>query len=124
MTRRFFLGGAAVALSHRHRLAAYQASTTVKEMEAVLARIRPPHFPDRVFDITKFGASPGRNNDATEAIRKAIEACASAGGGRVVVPRGEFPTGPVHLLSNANLHLDDGATLLFSTDPKRYLPLV
>jgi hypothetical protein len=124
MTRRFLLGGAAVALSARHRLAANEASNIAKEMEAVLTRIRPPQFPDRVFAISQFGASPGGKNDATEAIRKAIAACERSGGGRVVVPRGEFLTGPIRLLSNTNLHLEDGATLLFSRDPKRYLPLV
>jgi hypothetical protein len=41
MTRRFLLGGAAVALSARHRLAANEASNIAKEMEAVLTRIRP-----------------------------------------------------------------------------------
>ena len=42
----------------------------------------------------------------------------------MLVPRGEFLTGAVHLKSNTNLHLDEGATLKFSRDPKQYLPLV
>ena len=82
----------------------------------ILARIKPPQFPHRDFDITKYGAKP--NIDASAAIRQAIEACSAAGGGRVVIPRGEFLTGPIHLKSNVNLYVPDGATLKFSTNPK------
>ena len=89
----------------------------------ILARIKPPVFPDRDFRITKFGAKAGVNNDSTVAISRAINACSKAGGGRVVVPAGEFLTGAVHLKSNVNLHISKGATLKFSTDTKKY-PLV
>jgi unsaturated rhamnogalacturonyl hydrolase len=105
--------------------AAAQPKSVAPEWERVpeiLARIRPPVFPAREFPITDYGAAAGR--DCTEAIQKAIEACAAAGGGRVVVPAGEFLTGPIHLKSNVNLHLDGGATLKFKTDPKAYLPAV
>jgi polygalacturonase len=91
-------------------------------LPGILARIRPPVFPDREFPITDFGAKRGQ--DATGALRAAIEACRRAGGGRVVVPPGEFPTGPIHLESNVNLHVSEGATLLFSRDPADYLPPV
>ncbi len=128
MTRREFLGAAA-ALAVRRRLGAfqagpYQAKDPAREMAAVLARIKAPKFPNRVFDITRYGAKQGSANDSTAAIRKAIETCAAAGGGRVVVPAGEFSTGAIHLKSRVNLHLEEGATLFFSNDPKQYLPLV
>lgn len=93
-------------------------------LPSVLGRIRPPQFPARDFKITDYGAQPGGSFDNTEAIRKAIEACHAAGGGRVVVPAGVFLTGAVHLLSNVNLHLAEGATLKFSPDPSKYLPAV
>jgi polygalacturonase len=92
--------------------------------DAILARIRPPVFPDRDFDITRFGAAGDGKKNCTEAIAKAIAACTQAGGGRVMVPDGVFLTGAIHLRSNVNLHLADGATLLFSGDPKHYIPLV
>jgi polygalacturonase len=91
---------------------------------SILARIRPPVFPARDFPITSFGARAGGDFDNTEAIRKAIEACNRAGGGRVVVPAGVFMTGAVHLKSNVNLHVSAGATLKFFNDPARYLPAV
>jgi polygalacturonase len=121
VTRRVFLGSAAAAV----RLSALQSSGSsdpAKQKEAVLSRIHPPQFPDRVFEITKFGAVAEK--DCTSAIAKAIAACSEAGGGRVLVPRGIFLTGAIHLKSNVNLHLADGAVLRFSTDPKSYLPLV
>ncbi len=88
----------------------------------MLSRIHPPQFPDRVFEIAKYGAVAEK--DCTSAIAKAIAACSEAGGGRVLVPRGTFLTGAIHLKSNVNLHLAEGAVLRFSTDPKSYLPLV
>jgi unsaturated rhamnogalacturonyl hydrolase len=87
-------------------------------LPAVLARIKAPEFPARDFPITDFGAKPGA--DATAAIRAAIVVCHQAGGGRVVVPAGEWGTGAIHLLSNVNLHVSKGATLKFSTEPAAY----
>jgi len=90
----------------------------------ILARIVPPKFSERDFDITRYGAQPGGVVDCTNAIRSAVRACAAAGGGRVVVPAGRFLTGPVHLLSDVNLYVDRGATLAFSQNPAHYLPAV
>ena len=92
------------------------------EYPKILGRIVPPKFPKRDFVIAKYGAKTG--TDATEAITKAIAACSLAGGGRVVVPAGEYITGAIRLKSNVNLHVAKGATIKFSTDPEKYLPLV
>ena len=70
--------------------------------------------------VTNFGARAG--SDCTGAIAEAIDACALTGG-RVVVPDGEFVTGPIRLRSNVELHLSAGATLRFHTDPTTY-PIV
>jgi polygalacturonase len=94
-------------------------------VDAILQRIVPPTFPDRDFDITRFGAKPdAAKPDATLALREAIAACHAAGGGRVVVPQGTFVTGAIRLRSGVNLHLADGATLQFVRDPRAYLPAV
>ncbi|MEI9904546.1 MAG: hypothetical protein WDN06_11630 [Asticcacaulis sp.] len=79
---------------------------------AILARIRPPVFPARDFSPHDFAD-----------INAAIDACTAAGGGRVVVPAGDWPTGPIVLKSRVNLHLEAGATLKFSQNPADY-PLV
>lgn len=75
------------------------------------------------FDITRFGAVAGGKVKCTEAFARAVEACAAAGGGRVVVPAGVFLTGPIRLRSYVNLHVERGATVLFSRDFDDY-PLV
>jgi len=90
----------------------------------ILAHIRPPVFPERDFVLTRYGAVGDGRTDCTDAFRQAIEACHRAGGGRVVVPRGTFLTGPIQLGASVNLHLDGGATVRFKQDPAAYLPVV
>ncbi len=89
-----------------------------------MPEVKAPVFPDRRFDIRDFGATAGEQASSTEAIAKAIGACTAAGGGHVVVPRGVWATGAIRLRSNVDLHLEPGAELRFSTDPKDYLPPV
>src|SRR5215471_1220440 len=93
-------------------------------VSSILDRIQPPKFPDRDFNVVQFGAVANVGTDSTEAISKAIAACHDAGGGRVVIPSGEFLTGPIRLKSRVNLHLAEGSVLKFVTDPRRYLPVV
>lgn len=86
--------------------------------------LQRPVFPDRRFDIRDFGARPGGEIKNTDAFAAAIEACSSAGGGRVVVPAGQWLTGPIHLRSHIELHLEDGAEVIFSDRFEDYLPVV
>ena len=83
-----------------------------------------PTFPDRSFSITQYGAKPGGVTKNTQAINDAITACHQAGGGRVSVPAGVWLTGPIHLQSNVELHLDADAELRFSDRFADYLPVV
>jgi len=124
--RRIFLQGAgALATLPLIRSACAGVDThEAWERAADIARnVKPPVFPDRLFDITKYGAVPDAKTLATAPIAQAIEACSKAGGGRVLVPAGTFLTGAVHLLSNVELHLDEKATLRFDTNPASY-PIV
>lgn len=81
-------------------------------------------FPQKDFSIVRYGAKAGGVKDNTKAIAKAINACHKAGGGRVVIPAGTWLTGPIHLKSNVNLYLSEGAVVSFTDDPKAYLPAV
>lgn len=81
-------------------------------------------YPDQDFNILDFGAVAGGEVDNTKAIASAIAACNQAGGGRVLIPAGTFLTGPVHLKSNVNLHLEENAVLSFTDNPNDYLPAV
>jgi polygalacturonase len=90
----------------------------------ILARIKAPVFSDKKFDITQYGAVADGQTDASPAIAKAIDACNKAGGGVVIVPKGDFLTGPITLKSNVNLHVEKDAVLKFKTETKAYLPAV
>src|SRR5215471_17054429 len=128
-------GGATMVLSQQlseTALAEFVRATAVSRadgpweliMPQILSRIKAPAFPDREFVISKFDAVADGKTDCTEAFSRAIAACNVAGGGRVVVPAGEFLTGAIHLKSNVNLHVTKDATIKFSRDPKHYLPVV
>jgi polygalacturonase len=91
---------------------------------AILGQVRQPTFPRRSFDLTDFGAVGDGATDCTAAFRAAIERCHRSGGGRVLVPPGDFLTGAIHLRGNVNLHVSDGATIRFHPDPAKYLPVV
>ncbi|MFV5692015.1 glycoside hydrolase family 28 protein [Flavobacterium sp. LT1R49] len=104
-------------------------SVTVKEIivEAPfkMPNIKIPDFTNcKKVSIVDFGAVQGNKDKTSLAIAKAIDKVNKIGGGTVIIPKGEWLTGKIHFKSNVNLHLDKGAILLFSEDPKDYLPAV
>jgi polygalacturonase len=93
-------------------------------MPSILERIKPPRFPNRTFNLNRFGAKADGQTDCTAAFRRAIDQCSKAGGGKVVVPPGTYLTGAIHLKNNVNLEVAEGARIKFSQNPKDYLPVV
>ncbi|WP_161554748.1 glycoside hydrolase family 28 protein [Ereboglobus luteus] len=87
-----------------------------------------PVFPKRTVDVRRHGAVASDNTGDitknTAAFAAAIRACAGEGGGRVLVPVGKWQVGPIHLRSNIELHLAEGAELVFSDRKEDYLPVV
>jgi len=73
-------------------------------------------------DISTFGAKGDGKTQNRDAINKAIETLAEAGGGTVEVPAGKWVTGSIHLRSNVTLHLDRGAVLEASSEASTYDP--
>ena len=75
-------------------------------------------FADKVCDVTQYGAEGHRLQIAlnTDAIQKAIDDCAAAGGGTVRVPKGNYLTNPLFLKSNIRLKLEKDATLVASSE--------
>ena len=76
--------------------------------------------PGNGYMVTRYGAKGDGNTLNTSSIQQAIDACYEAGGGRVVVPPGEFVTGTILLRSHVNLHLEQGARLIGSLDTIDY----
>jgi len=94
-------------------------------VDGIVQSIELPEIPDRDYPITDFGARAGGTNDARPAIEAAIRKASSDGGGRVVIPPGKWLScGPIHLATRINLHIAEGATLLFSAQAEHYLPVV
>lgn len=75
------------------------------------------------FNICDYGASADTATINTIAIQKTIDACAANGGGQVIVPKGAFITGTILLKSHVNLHLNEGASLIGSTNPNDYISI-
>lgn len=95
------------------------------EADKIVAAIQKPNIPNNEFNIIKFGAQSGTDKDARPAILAAIEAAIKVGGGKVIVPAGLWTSkGPIHLKSKINLHLSEGARVVFSGEPDDYLPEV
>ena len=123
-TRREFLKDltfAATALAVSPRLITASTDPWQTIFPTISARIKPPRFPNRTFHLN---AKPDGRTDCTAAFRTAIDQCSKSGGGKVVVPDGTYLTGAIHLKSNVNLEVSEGATIKFSQNPKDYLPVV
>jgi polygalacturonase len=95
-----------------------------KSYPQVQKLITAPKFKKTVFNIADYGAkvdNPQFLN--TVVINSTIDLCNQRGGGVVLIPKGTWHTGPIVLKSNVNLHIDDGAVLLFTPDTAKY-PIV
>jgi len=88
-----------------------------------LPEVTAPQFRKDTVNIRSFGAIEDGLTLNTRSISEAIEAIHKKGGGVVMVQAGLWLTGPLVLKSNVNLHLETGATLLFTADFSQY-PLV
>ena len=75
---------------------------------------------DAVFNIRDLGATGVKEDLAQEAIQAAVDACAAAGGGTVLVPPGDYTTGTIHLRSHVRLHVEAGATVFSIHDKSRF----
>jgi len=70
-----------------------------------------------MFDVRKYGATGDGKTLDTAAVNRAIEAAASAGGGVVVFPAGNYLCFSIHLKSHVHLHLEEGSTIVAAASP-------
>ena len=73
-----------------------------------------------VFNVKDYGATGLKDDLAQEAFQKAVDACAEAGGGTVLVPPGDYTSGTIHLRSRVRLYLEGGATVYAIHDKSRF----
>ena len=88
-----------------------------------MTAVKAPVIPKNEVKLTDFGAVGDGETLCTKAFAKAFDALSAKGGGRLVVPRGIWHTGPIELKSNIDLHLEMGAVILFAADETLY-PLI
>lgn len=92
---------------------------------SILKNIHAPTFKNRQYDILAAGAVADGKTSIRPVLDSLITLCTNEGGGSIIIPKGNYYiAGPVVLKSHVNLHLDEGATLTFSSDPADYLPAV
>lgn len=70
-----------------------------------------------IYNVLEHGVVPDGVTKNTSALATVIAEIKAAGGGTLYFPPGRYLTGSVHLESNLTLHLEAGATLLYSADP-------
>lgn len=92
-------------------------------IEFEMPKVVEPTFADLSVSIVDHGAVGDGQTLNSQAFADAISEVAEKGGGRVLVPRGIWLTGPIILKSNINLHLEAGALVLFSKNKDLY-PLI
>lgn len=73
-----------------------------------------------VFNVKDYGATGEKSQNARQAIQKAIEACAAAGGGLVYFPPGDYSTGTIHLRSQVRIFIEAGATVYSIKDKSAF----
>ncbi|MEO6230252.1 MAG: glycoside hydrolase family 28 protein [Ferruginibacter sp.] len=84
-------------------------------------KLNPVLGDEKVFSIKDYGAKGDGKTDDANAIQQAIDACSSAGGGRVIVPSGgTYLAGPFNLKSYVEFYVEAGAIVLANPDEKLY----
>ena len=86
-------------------------------------KVATTSFKKDTVSIVKFNAISNGSFLNTQAINAAIDFMHKKGGGVVVIPKGQWLTGPIVIKSNVNLHLDKNALVVFTSDFSQY-PLV
>ena len=96
-----------------------------ENVDSILARINAPLFIDNVYYVKDYIKKNEGRKAFVNAVNRAIVDCNSKGGGKVIISEDEhISNGPIHLLSNVNLQLEEGAVIKFGVDPLDYTPLV
>jgi polygalacturonase len=72
------------------------------------------------YNVLDYGATGGGTTPDTAALQKALDACAAAGGGTVVVPAGDYLIGSLNIGNNTTLRMESRANLIGSPNIADY----
>lgn len=78
------------------------------------------NIPSYTINLKDYGAKGDGGTLNTEAFAKAMAHLSQKGGGHLVVPAGIWLTGPIQFENNVDLHVEQGALVLFTTDYDAY----
>lgn len=101
----------------------YKYAYLYKDLPFDMPHVKPPTFPKTEVNLLNYGGTPDGITLNTDAFESAMADLSNKGGGTLIVPKGVWFTGPIVFRSNINLHLQQGALILFSPDFDLY-PLV
>ncbi|MBE6349572.1 MAG: glycoside hydrolase family 28 protein [Spirochaetaceae bacterium] len=73
--------------------------------------------------LSDFGGKGDNLFDNTDAFKKAFSYLNENNGGRLIVEKGIWKTGPIELFSHTELRLEEGAEISFIPEPDRYQPV-
>ena len=68
------------------------------------------------YNVKAYGAVSDGKTLTSDAFNKAIEVASQNGGGRVIVPAGEYLCGSIRMKSNIELHFEDGAKIIAASE--------
>eukprot|EP01102_Stenamoeba_stenopodia_P008700 TRINITY_DN2528_c0_g1_i1.p1 TRINITY_DN2528_c0_g1~~TRINITY_DN2528_c0_g1_i1.p1 ORF type:complete len:328 (-),score=75.42 TRINITY_DN2528_c0_g1_i1:574-1521(-) len=89
-------------------------------MSVVLFSSAAPPPDGKLFNVMDYGAVGDGTTKDTDAVASAFQAAESNDGGIVYFPAGSYLVGSFNMTNDTTLFVDEGATLLGSTDPNDY----
>ena len=91
------------------------------DLPCAVEHVQPVVIPEYTVNLTEFGAVGDGQTDCSEAFAQALNHLKKQGGGHLIVPDGQWLTGPIKLISNLDLHLADNAVVVFSPNKELYV---
>jgi polygalacturonase len=110
----------ASALAANYSVPGSASGFTAATIAAVAASGAPKTTAPAQFNVRTFGAVGDTQTKDTAAFQKALDACAAAGGGEVVVPAGNYTVGSLVMGSNTTLRLEKNVFVIESPDVEDY----
>ncbi len=94
------------------------AAVAIPSVSLAAKKDATPASTSGVFDVRNYGATGDGKTLDTDAVNRAIETAAAAGGGTVVFPPGVYLCFSIRLKSYVHLYLHEGSSIVAAESPK------